>query len=244
MARQTGDVHGDLPDIPVGLMFADREDLHKSGLHNQTIAGISGTKAEGGAFSIVLNEGYEDDEDRGNEIIYTGEGKGKPEEGQERIPGKKQQGDQDMKSRGNAALQKNVESGLPVRVIRGPNGNLKYSPLQGYRYDGLYDVKEAYIEKGEAGFKMCKFRLERATVPTQDELPLHITGKGANDDYWSIDGREKLGKRRVNNPASSEPSASTSDTASQQAIQEKRREIAGKPRLGNMSFSKKKSVSN
>lgn len=46
-------------------MFADREDVFNSGLHGHPLAGIFGTKAEGGAFSIVLNEGYEDDEDRG-----------------------------------------------------------------------------------------------------------------------------------------------------------------------------------
>lgn len=58
-------VHGDCEGIPVGLMFADRQDLYDSGLHGRTRAGIFGTKADDGAFSIVLNEGYEDDEDQG-----------------------------------------------------------------------------------------------------------------------------------------------------------------------------------
>ena len=35
------------------------------------MGGIGGTKAEG-ADSIVVNGGYEDDEDYGDEIIYTG----------------------------------------------------------------------------------------------------------------------------------------------------------------------------
>ncbi|KAJ7787157.1 PUA-like domain-containing protein [Mycena olivaceomarginata] len=149
-------------------MFADRQDLYDSGLHGRTRAGIFGTKADDGAFSIVLNEGYEDDEDQGETIIYTGEGKGKPDEGQDTKSWKKQQADQDMNSPGNAALKRSVET-----------GNLcasSYAPLQGYRYDGLYKVervwsnpstffldaessRQAYIEEGKAGFKMCKFLL-------------------------------------------------------------------------------------
>jgi E3 ubiquitin-protein ligase UHRF1 len=46
-------------------MFADRADVFDAGLHGHPLAGIFGTKNDGGAFSIVLNEGYEDDEDRG-----------------------------------------------------------------------------------------------------------------------------------------------------------------------------------
>lgn len=49
----------------MGLMFADRADVFDAGLHGHPLAGIFGTKNDGGAFSIVLNEGYEDDEDRG-----------------------------------------------------------------------------------------------------------------------------------------------------------------------------------
>lgn len=47
-------------------MFADREDLYDSGLHGTKEAGIFGTKSDDGAFSIVLNQGYEDDDDRGD----------------------------------------------------------------------------------------------------------------------------------------------------------------------------------
>ncbi|KAF7350476.1 hypothetical protein MVEN_01353200 [Mycena venus] len=238
MVRHDPRVHGDFSDIPVGLMFADRKDIFDAGLHGHLLAGIFGTKAEGGAFSIVLNDSYEDDEDRGETIIYTGEGKGKPEEGQEPKPGKnKQQGDQDMNSPGNAALKKNVESKLPVRVIRGPNGNINYCPMEGYRYDGLYTVERAYMEEGKAGFKMCRFELKRATEPLQAPLPLHVTGQGKSDEFWSPNGRETLAVERLNNRAAPED---TSPTTTPRTVEQRRQEITGKSRLPpSLSFKKK-----
>jgi len=206
-------------------MFADRADVFASGLHGHLRAGIFGTKADG-AFAVVLNEGYEDDEDRGDTIIYTGEGKGKSEDGEDESgSGKKQQGDQDMNSRGNAALKQNVRTGLPVRVIRGPDGNIKYCPQKGYRYDGLYTVKRAYMEEGKAGFKMCKFELRRAEELHQLPLPLLITGEGKSDEYWSQGGRENLAVRNLNSRA-----PETATTAPRPFV-EKRQEIMGKSRL-------------
>ncbi|KAJ7910642.1 PUA-like domain-containing protein [Mycena leptocephala] len=220
-------------------MFADRADVFEAGLHGHPLAGIFGTKNDGGAFSIVLNEGYEDDEDRGEIIIYTGEGKGKPEAGQAPKPGKNtQQGSQDMKSPGNAALKMNVETGYPVRVIRGPNGAIKYSPLKGYRYDGLYSVERAYMEEGKAGFKMCRFELKRCEEPLQVPLPLHITGEGKSDLYWSPGGRETLAVERLNRSAPNSPTIGTTP----RTFEQKRQEITGKSRLPPISFKKKTAV--
>ena len=64
---------GHIPGIAVGSSFPDRAALSAAGLHRQMQAGITGS-GKAGAESIVLNEGYEDDIDRGDEIIYTGEG--------------------------------------------------------------------------------------------------------------------------------------------------------------------------
>ncbi|KAJ7716579.1 PUA-like domain-containing protein [Mycena maculata] len=193
MVRPDPRIHGDIPGVPVGLMFADREDLYDAGVHGHKEAGIFGTRDDDGAYSIVLNQGYEDDDDRGDTIIYTGEGKGKPKEGQAPKPGSKtQQGPQDMKSSGNAALERSVKSGCAVRVIRGPDGNIKYCPAQGYRYDGLYIVTRAWMEEGKAGFKMCRFELKRDEDLGQDPLPLHISGTDRTHKYWSPDGTEAL----------------------------------------------------
>ena len=85
-------------------------------------------------------------------------------------------------NRVNHSAQVSAETGRPVRVIRGPEGNEDYSPLEGfvsptsvsvqvlkvihrYRYDGLYKVVRAWQEKGKAGFLMCKFLLQASSFP-------------------------------------------------------------------------------
>ena len=49
--------------------------------------------------------------------------------------------------------------GLPVRVIRGYEGDPTYSPASGYRYDGLFRVDECWHEQGKDGFRIWRFRL-------------------------------------------------------------------------------------
>ena len=44
--------------------------------------------------------------------------------------------------RGNLGLARSHLDGLPVRVIRGHEGDPAYSPASGYRYDGLFRVAE------------------------------------------------------------------------------------------------------
>ena len=66
-------VFGAIPGVPEGTAFASRAEVAQAGVHPPTQAGISGSQNEG-ADSIVISGGYEDDEDRGDEIIYTGHG--------------------------------------------------------------------------------------------------------------------------------------------------------------------------
>ena len=123
---------GDVPGVDPGAMFPDRAALHAACVHRQMQAGIAGRGAEG-AESIVLNEGYEDDQDLGDEIIYTGEGGRNPSTIQ-------QMADQQL-TRGNLALAVSHTQGLPVRVVRGPKLKSTYAPAGGYRYDGLSLLK-------------------------------------------------------------------------------------------------------
>jgi putative restriction endonuclease len=108
----------------------NRDALHRAGLHRRTQHGISGTAPEG-ADAIALNGGYKDDQDFGDVIVYTGEG------GQG--PSRRQVRDQTFDA-GNRALVVSGENGLPVRIIRGPRGDRRFSPKAGYRYDGLFNV--------------------------------------------------------------------------------------------------------
>jgi putative restriction endonuclease len=121
-------------------------------VHRPLEHGISGAAAEG-ADSIVVSGGYEDDEDYGDLIIYTGAGGRDPATGQ-------QVKDQEF-TRQNLALVRSEAEGYPVRVIRGARGEPAYSPLSGLRYDGLYRVEESWQSPGRSGFLVCRYRLVR-----------------------------------------------------------------------------------
>ncbi len=75
-------VFGEIPGYPEGSAFADRDELHRAGLHRRTQHGISGLANEG-ADAIALNGGYKDDRDFGDLIVYTGEGSRDPSTGRQ-----------------------------------------------------------------------------------------------------------------------------------------------------------------
>src|SRR5687768_12107490 len=97
---------GAIPGGPEGTVFDSRREAHDAGVHRPLQGGISGAAAEG-ADSIVVSGGYEDDQDFGDQIVYTGHGGNDPNTGQ-------QVADQVLE-RGNAALARNYADGLPVR---------------------------------------------------------------------------------------------------------------------------------
>jgi putative restriction endonuclease len=146
--RQFGEIKG----VEEGALFDSREALSAAGVHRPTQAGISGAESEG-SDSIVLSGGYEDDEDLGNVIVYTGHGGRDPNTGQ-------QTQDQTF-TRGNAALARSKVLGLPVRVVRGFQMDSPFAPEQGYKYDGLYWVDEYWEETGRSGHKVWRYRLRK-----------------------------------------------------------------------------------
>lgn len=156
---------GEIPGVPVGSTFDSRIALSSAKVHRPTQAGISGAAKEG-ADSIVISGGYEDDQDLGDEIVYTGHG------GQ--LNGK-QVKDQEMLV-GNLALVVSEMEGFPVRVVRGPDKNNSFSPPSGYRYDGLFRVDSHWHEIGKAGFKIWRYRLVKLQA---EAVPPEISGVGA-----------------------------------------------------------------
>lgn len=143
------------PDgVSVGAVFVDRDALRAAGVHAPRQAGIAGGEQEG-AESIVVSGGYEDDEDYGDYIVYTGQG------GQENG---RQVADQEWK-RGNLALRVSEAEGYPLRVVRGAGGDPGYSPASGYRYDGLFVVEQSWQAPGKSGFQVCRFRLRELDEP-------------------------------------------------------------------------------
>lgn len=158
-------IFGSIAGIEVGAMFKDRAALAAAGIHRPTVAGISGGASEG-ADSVVLSGGYEDDEDLGDEIIYTGHG------GQENGI---QVRDQEL-TRQNLALAISAQQGFPVRVARGAGHESKFSPPRGYQYAGLYRVDKYWHAQGLSTHKVWRFRLVRSDSQPVD--PSRLTGKG------------------------------------------------------------------
>jgi putative restriction endonuclease len=146
---------GELVRNPVGTTYEDRKEAASAGVHRVTVQGISGNGTVG-AESIVVSGGYEDDEDDGDSIIYTGAG------GNDTGTGK-QIADQSINQAGNAGLVISEENAYPVRVIRGHRGDAAYSPTSGYRYDGLYRVVRHWAETGKSGFRIWRFHFVRLT---------------------------------------------------------------------------------
>ncbi len=145
-------IFGSIPGIYEGTTFRNRIEVSLSKVHSPLQAGISGSQKEG-ADSIVVSGGYEDDEDYGDVIIYTGHGGRNIDSG-------KQVTDQEL-VRGNLALALNCQNGLPVRVIRGAHDKSIFAPEEGYRYDGLFRVEEYWKEKGKHGFYVWRFKLRK-----------------------------------------------------------------------------------
>jgi putative restriction endonuclease len=158
--------------VPIGTVFASRMEVRKAGLHPPPMAGIypagDGARAE----SIVISGGYKDDKDYGEVIIYTGQG------GQENG---RQVRDQEIKA-GNKALVRAQNDGTPVRVIRGSGGDSKFSPSSGFRYDGLFEIRDHWFTPSEDGPLVIQFELiavdhrAQSTVITSDGSPTSPPG--------------------------------------------------------------------
>ncbi len=160
-------VFGEIAGNPVGTTYKDRRALAAARLHKPLQHGISGAAAEG-ADSIVVSGGYEDDEDYGTLIVYTGAGGRDPATG-------KQIKDQEFTGQ-NLALVKSEAEGLEIRVVRGAGGEAAFSPASGFRYDGLFRVEESWRERGKSGFFVCRYRLvqladDGTPLPAPTTLP-------------------------------------------------------------------------
>ena len=166
-------------DVKVGTTFSNREAVRMAGLHNQIQAGICFHSTDDkSAFSVVTRDkgGYIDDEDYGDELLYTGQG------GRDNNTGK-HIADQELK-RGNRALVVSYELQKPIHLIRGFAA--KGSTPAFYRYDGLFKVENYWIEKGRAGFKVFRFRLVEINVieNKEENIPkktFQVTAEGSEN---------------------------------------------------------------
>lgn len=144
---------GPIPSVKEGQIFPSREALAIAGVHRSYQKGIDGNGVDG-ASAIVISGGFVDDFDFGDQIIYTGEGGNDPISG-------RQIADQNINSPGNSGLITSMKNNYPVRVIRSSKHKSTFAPVTGYRYDGLYYVKDCQQTKGKDGFNIVRFVLNK-----------------------------------------------------------------------------------
>ena len=165
---------GHIPGVPLGAVFHRRLDVMRAQLHRTNQKGISWLDDEDGAEvgdAIVLHGGYEDDEDHWTWVRYTGASPDKEKDEKT----KKLLCSQSWAYQDNAALKRSYERGHPIRVIRGYEGNPRYSLADDYRYDGLYKITaiRTAISKSPAPdgseLKICQFDLERLPDALQEQ---------------------------------------------------------------------------
>lgn len=166
----------DIASISEWDIFEDRRALRSAGIHLKVVQGIDWNPNIWSP-SIVLNGGYEDDQDLGDEIIYTGEGGNDPSTN-------KQIDNQSWEATGNKALLVSELHWLPVRVTRGYKNKSQYSPASGYKYGGLYFITDHFEQKGRNGFTICRFRLQKMS-------DLDLTGPGTPNvlTAWSEESK-------------------------------------------------------
>ena len=178
-----GTILGEVLGIRPGTFFRDRQELHSKKLHRGLMRGI----APHGS-SIVLSGGYVDDEDMGDVIIYTGEGGRDPNTG-------RQVADQQL-ALGNMALAENHLNGIPIRVHRGRAHVSDMPEGYRYRYDGVYRVARYWQESGRDGFKIWRFRIEKALVADEATPPVDMAqGESANKE--TPNGNQLPNKRQL-----------------------------------------------
>ncbi|KAK0208329.1 PUA-like domain-containing protein [Desarmillaria ectypa] len=175
-------VYGSIPGIEVGTWWETRQACSIDAIHAPWVGGISASKD--GAYSVALSGGYDDDVDLGYAFTYTGSG-GRDLKGTAAQPKNlrtaAQSSDQSFENTFNKALRRSSETKKPIRVIRGYKLRSPYAPNIRYRYDGLYHVEKAWIEKGlnPDGYLVCKFAFKR--LPGQLPLPRRDTSEDSAD---------------------------------------------------------------
>ncbi|HZU58894.1 MAG TPA: YDG/SRA domain-containing protein [Actinocrinis sp.] len=177
---------GELPGVPPGTTFPNRQALHKAGVHRQLQGGITGLP-QYGAESIVLSGGYEDDEDHGDWILYTGQGgqvNGRHVEDQKLVAG-------------NAALVTSMTNGLPVRVIRASTHKSPYSPTHGLVYSGLFRVEDYWSEPGKSGFLVWRYSLRELPKRATSAAGTSSTGSAGVPTGKAAPGRATTTTQRI-----------------------------------------------
>ncbi|MEU7558101.1 YDG/SRA domain-containing protein [Streptomyces eurythermus] len=193
---------GHIDGIAPGAEFHRRVQVKRNNLHSDTMRGISKLADDDGSYiadAIVLHGGYQDDHDDWDTIRYTGASPDADKYELKGVPRLRRSQSWDYVD--NAALKRSYERGHPVRVIRGWKGDSRYSPVDCYRYDGLYlvtDLRTAVAQSPAPDgtpVKICQFDLKRLPEDRQDPTALegHIADLLERRDEAPEEGLEHEG---------------------------------------------------
>ncbi|MEV0175313.1 YDG/SRA domain-containing protein [Streptomyces sp. NPDC050803] len=170
---------GYVEGVGPGTFFDGRREMFDAKLHGDLRRGISRIKDPDGAWvadAIVLYGGYEDDADEWHTVLYTG---ASPDVDKYKEHGvTKLKRSQSWEHQDNAALKLSYERDHLIRVFRGRKGDKRYSPVQGYRYDGLYEITDIRTATSKSPapdgseIKICQFDLQRVPEPLQETTDL------------------------------------------------------------------------
>ncbi|KAJ9536887.1 hypothetical protein OSB04_029620 [Centaurea solstitialis] len=138
---------GSIPGVDVGDEFQYRVELALVGLHWTLQSGIDYIRKgkELIATSVVAAGGYDNELGNPDCLTYSGSGG----------IGKDKKVENQKLEKGNLALKNNIDTKIPVRVIRGYKSkstdpsDSRPRPMTTYIYDGLYTVDKYYQEPGQ-----------------------------------------------------------------------------------------------
>ncbi|MEV4338420.1 YDG/SRA domain-containing protein [Streptomyces sp. NPDC049590] len=216
--RKIGHIEGIAP----GAEFHRRVQVKGNHLHGHNRRGISTLLDKDGrriSDAIVLHGGYEDDRDDWDIIRYTG---ASPDADKYKVNGvPKLRRDQSWDYEDNAALKRSYERGHPVRVIRGWKGDKRFSPIDCYRYDGLYLVTDIRTTDAQSPapdgtpVKICQFDLKR--LPDDRQYPTDVERQIAD----VLDRRHEVPEGGVGHEAAPDEADDEADAEDEPAREEK-----------------------
>lgn len=125
----------------------------RDGAHGHTQAGVSGKRGEGAYSCIMAGDSGYPDIDNGDEVRYCGtdSSDGNP-------------------THSTQMLIDSMNNGRPVRFIRRANLHSDWAPTVGYRYDGLYDIKDFEVLKVTGNPQAARHRFQLVRCEGQDPI--------------------------------------------------------------------------
>jgi hypothetical protein len=87
---------------------------------------------------------------------------------------------------GSLPFEKNLQSGIPIRIIRAHSLDSPFAPVSGYRYDGLYQVatSQIYVEVDDDSFvRLTRLDKQDRILPPAKEPFQSIIETAKSHDY-------------------------------------------------------------